>query len=444
MAELGHRLRKTAEELERQIRNLKAVAEVDSWDSKAGKEFRGKAKGSVKKLEAALARYDTAADALGTKVAEVGGGYQDKLDAKPTNYASDLNRAQEIADAALRDAKDAEERKSAAQRSLDGLSDKEKSDQRDLKERRDAAGDEISAAREKIQQAQEIRDNAAKRASEAIEAVINNDSLKDSFWDKFDDWVDTIGSFAETWATYFGVAALAVGWIPIIGQALAGVLGALATIATLVSSLATVIQVIRGDKGLKDLAFTVLGLATMGVGKAFAKVAGKFAQRAIHQMDKAAVARTPAQVKRAVKGINKASGAEAKFNVQSLKNKLGTYKLEPGEGWKSMKEVFTEPFSKAWGDNLSALSKWDNYKAAGRKITIRGDGNFVLGTGRSASAADPGIASQLKDIKFASQGLDNYAAVNKLSREATVLSFAGTGVTSVGMALDSNLNPLLE
>ncbi|WP_326754168.1 hypothetical protein OHB56_24490 [Streptomyces sp. NBC_01635] len=36
VAALGQQLRRTAEELDRQIKNLRAVAEVDAWDSKAG------------------------------------------------------------------------------------------------------------------------------------------------------------------------------------------------------------------------------------------------------------------------------------------------------------------------------------------------------------------------------------------------------------------------
>ncbi|GGW33396.1 hypothetical protein AB0E64_22500 [Streptomyces caelestis] len=445
IATLGRQLRKTAEELERQIRNLKAVSEVDSWDSKAGNEFRAKAKGNVKKLEAALKRYDTAADALGTRVTEMDGGYQAKLHAKPTDYASDLNRAQEIADAALKDAKDAEERKGAAERSLDSLSEKDKGDKKKLEEQRDTAGDEISAAREKIAQAKEIRDNAAKRASDAIESVISDDSLKDGFWDKLDKWVDVIGTWAEEWATYFGVAALAVGWIPVIGQALAGVLGAAATILTLISTVATIIQVIRGDKGLKDLAFTVLGLAMMGVGKAFAKIAGKYAQQAIRSMDKARAAKTPNQRRRAEKAINKAAGSTVRTFKEDFKNKLGAFKLEPGEWRKSMIEPFTEPFSKVWVDNFKTLKPFaGNYQGAWRQTVVRGDGNALLGAGRSFSLADPGVASDLKEIKFASQGLDSLGSVNRISRNATGLSLVGAGVTSVGMALDSNLNPLLN
>ncbi|MFF4566000.1 hypothetical protein [Streptomyces sp. NPDC001435] len=420
--------------MERQIRNLKAVSEVDSWDSKAGKEFREKAKGSVKKLEAALKRYDAAADSLGTTVTEAGGSYQDKLHAKPTNYASDLNRAQEIADAALKDAKDADERKGAAQRSLDGLSGKDKGGKSKLEDQRDAAGDEIDAAREKISRAKDIRDSAAKRASEAIDAVISHDSLKDGFWDKFDDWVDSIGEWTGRIATWLGVASLVVGWIPVIGQALAGVLGSLAMILTLVSTLMTVIQFARGDAGWTDLAFAALGFAMMGVGKGFSKIAGRFGKGALGNLGRAGVARTARQVSRASKNLNKLSGKR--------------FALGKGDVWKSIKEPFVEPFSKAsWSQNLKALKPGSgNYRSAWNELSARGGGNAFKGLPKSFSMADPGVASDLKSVKMGTAALGsqfNPDALNKISKTATRMSLVGTGITLGGLGLDSNLNPLL-
>ncbi|MEV0218472.1 hypothetical protein [Streptomyces sp. NPDC050704] len=449
MAALGRQLRKTAEELGRQIRNLKAVAEVEAWDSEAGKEFREKAKGNVKKLEAAFKRYDTAADAIGVEVTEVGGSYQDKLHARPKNYASDLNRAQEIADGALKEAKVADERKGAAQRSLDGLTEKQKDDKKKIEEKRDAAGDEIQAARAKISEAERIRNEAAKRARESIDDVISNDSLKDGFWDKFDHWVDEIGTWTGRIATWLGVASLLVGWIPIIGQALAGVLGSMAMLLTLVSTLATIIQFARGDKGWMDLGMSVVGFLMMGVGKAFSKMAGKYAKTALGRLGKVTGSATSKEYGRSVKKMNKLAAGPIKWQrgefVKSLKGRLQNAKLEKGDGWKSLKEPFTEPFSGgAWGDNLRTLGSRGSYGDAWRTVVTRGDGNAALGVGRSVSAADAGVASQLKDIKFTTQGLNSSEAVNRISRTATGISLAGAGVTAGGMALDSNLNPLLE
>ncbi|MER5384217.1 hypothetical protein ABT040_28745 [Streptomyces sp. NPDC002688] len=437
MAALGRQLRKTAEELDRQIRNLKAVVDVDAWDNKSGKEFREKAKGNVKKLEAAFKRYDTAATAIGSEVVEVGGGYQDKLHAGSRNYASDLNRAQEIADAALKDAQDADERKGAAQRSLDGLSDKGKKkedadkDRQDLEDRREAAGGEIDAAREKINAAKKIRDDAAKRARESIDAVISHDSLKDGFWDTL---VADIADWASGIATVCGILSLVVGWIPVIGQALAGVLGAIAMIATLVNFACTLVQVLRGNADWMDLGIAALGFLMMGVGKGFSKIAGKFAKGALGKLGRAGAARTVRQMSRANKNLRRLSGK--------------SFKLGKGDVWKSLKEPFIEPFSKSsWSQNLKILKPGSgNFGLAKNELSARGGGSAVKGLGKSFSIADPGVASDLKSVKLGTSALGGQFdanSLNKISRTATRLAVVGGGITLGGLGLDDNINPLL-
>lgn len=440
MAALGRQLRKTAEELDRQIRNLKAVADVDAWDSKAGKEFREKAKGNVRKLEAAFKRYDTAATAIGSEVVETGGGYQDKLHASPRDYASDLNRAQEIADAALKDAQDADERKGAAQRSLDGLpdkgkdrADKAKDDKarKDLEDQRDSAGDEIAAAREKITAARKIRDDAAKRARDSIDAVIHHDSLKDGFWDTLVKDIADVTSLIATWC---GILSLVVGWIPVIGQALAGVLGAIAMIATLVNFAATFVQVLQGNAEWMDLGLAALGFLMMGVGKGFSKIAGKFAKGALGKLGKAGTARTVRQVSRVNKNLRRLSGK--------------SFKLGKGDVWRSLKEPFTEPFSgSSWSNNLKVLKPGSgNWAGARNELFARGGGNLFKGLGKSLSIADPGVASDLKSIKLGTSALGGQFdanSLNKISRTATRLGLVGSGITLGGLGLDGNLDPLL-
>ncbi|GAA3087667.1 hypothetical protein ACFQ0X_19520 [Streptomyces rectiviolaceus] len=438
VANLGKKLRKTADELEKQIKNIKAVSEVEAWDSKAGKEFREKAQGNVKKLEAAFKRYDTAADAFGSEVTEVGGRFDDKLHAKPKNYASDLNRAQEMADLALKEAQDADERKSASQKSLDGLSDDKskkdgkdsKDDKKKLEEARDSAGDDVEAARQKIDQAKKVRDDAAKRARDAIEDVIADDSLKDGFWESL---VDDIKSVTELISTVCGILSLVVGWIPVIGQALAGVLGAIAMIATLITTICTIIQVFQGNADWMDVGLAAVGFLLMGVGKAFSKVAGKFAKTALSKMGRAGKARTTKQITRANKNLRKLSGKK--------------FKLEQGDGWKSLKEPFTEPFSKAaWGKNLKTLKPGEgNFAAARNELAERGGGSAFKGIGKSFSMADPGVASDLKSIKSGAAGLGNFDvnAVSQISKTATRLGVTGAGITLAGLGLDGNLNPLV-
>ncbi|GAA1929619.1 hypothetical protein GCM10009837_64100 [Streptomyces durmitorensis] len=439
VANLGKKLRKTADELERQIKNIKAVSDVEAWDSKAGKEFREKAQGNVKKLEAAFKRYDTAADAFGSEVTEVGGRFDDKLHAKPKNYASDLNRAQEMADLALKEAQDADERKSTNQKSLDALSDKggkgkddkdAKDDKKKLEEARDTAGDEIEAARQKIEQAKKVRDDAAKRARDSIEDVIADDSLKDGFWESL---VDDIKSVTELISTVCGILSLVVGWIPVIGQALAGVLGAIAMIATLITTICTIIQVFQGNADWMDVGLAAVGFLLMGVGKAFSKVAGKFAKTALGKMNRAGNAKTVRQVNRATKNMRRLSGKK--------------FKLEKGEGWKSLKEPFTEPFSKAaWGKNLGTLKPGSgNFAAARNELAERGGGSAFKGIGKSFSMADPGVASNLQSIKSSAARLGNLDAnaVNQISKTASRMSVVGAGITLGGLGLDGNLNPLV-
>ncbi|MFD5648899.1 hypothetical protein [Streptomyces sp. NPDC127039] len=437
MASLGKQLRKTADELERQVRNLKAVAEVDAWDSKAGKEFREKASGNVKKLEAAFKRYDTAATAIGTRVEEVGGTHQDKVTASPRNYASDLNRAQEIADAALKEAKDADERKSASQKSLDNLSGKDggqdatDKDRKDLEAKRKAAGDEIDAAREKINDAKRIRDDAAKRARESMDAVINHDSLKDGFWETLVDDIATITSWV---ATVCGILSLLVGWIPVIGQALAGVLGAIAMIATLINFVATLVQVAQGNADWMDVGMAALGFLMMGVGKGFSKIAGKFAKGTLGRLGKAGAARTARQVSRANKNLRRAAYKDMK--------------LGKGDVLKSLKEPFTEPFSKAaWAKNLKTLKPGGgNWSAAKNELSLRGDGSVLKGLPKSFSMADPGVASDLKSIKMGTAALGSQfdaAAVNQISKAASRLSVVGAGITLGGLSLDGNLQKMV-
>lgn len=437
LASLGKTLRKTADELERQIKNLKAVAEVDAWDSKAGKEFREKTRGNVKKLEAAFKRYDTAATAIGSAVVEVGGGYEDKLHAGPRDYASDLHRAQEIADAALKDAQDAEERKGAAQKSLDGLSGKGRDredidkDRKDYEAKRDAAQAEIEAAREKIDQARKIRDDAAKRAADSVDAIINHDSLKDGFWDTL---VKDIADVTSWVATVCGILSLVVGWIPVIGQALAGVLGAIAMIATLINFVATFVEVLQGNAEWMDLGMAALGFLMMGVGKGFSKIAGKFAKGALGRLGRAGVARTARQVNRAEKNLRQIS--EKRFE------------LGAGDVWNSLKEPFTEPFSKGvWSDNLKALKPGNgNYNQAWNELRTRGGGSALKGIPKSFSMADPGVASDLKSVKLGTAALGGQFdanALNRISRTASRMSVVGAGITLGGLGLDGNLDPLL-
>ncbi|MEU9899379.1 WXG100 family type VII secretion target [Streptomyces phaeochromogenes] len=425
LEQLGKELRKTADELDRQLGHIKSVVKVESWDSDAGKEFRGKVKESRGRLEAALKRYETVADAIGDSIIDYGAGYEANATASPRNYATDLNRAQKIADVALREARDAEERKGAAAKSIDQLTGKdEKKSKKELEEKRDAADGDVEAARTKLEEAKGIRDQAAKVARDAIDDVISSDSLKDGFWDEFGDVVSFIADLTENIAKWAGIASLLVGWIPVIGQALAGLLGAISMVATLVNVLCTAIQVVMGDASWTELGWAAVGFLAMGVGKAFSKVAGRFVKSAVKRMDLAGkAANTSKAARRQGKQFNK------------LANKKDT--LEKGDVLKSLREVFTEPFTKAaWKDGFKALKTPSGYRDAKNTVTIRGEGSLPLGAARSFSLADAGVASQLKEIKGMSGALSQFPGANKIASKATVMSGVGSAITVGGLFID--------
>lgn len=429
VASLGKKLRKTAEELERQVRNLKAVSEVDSWDADAGREFRKKAEGCLGKLKAARKRYETAADALGDKVVEVGGGYQDKVHGPMTNYASDLNRAQEIAEEARRQAQAAEQDGNVARSKV--ANEEDDSKKRRFEDQQSAADDALKAAREKLEEAKRIRDSAAKRAREAIDDVISNDSLKDGFWDSL---LDDIAEVMGVIATVAGVLSLLVGWIPVIGQALAGVLGTIALLASLVGFLCTTILYLRGQKDLMDLGEAALGFMMIGVGKAFSKIAGKYAGAVLKRLNGMKSSKTP--------GV----GAAFKRNRQKL-NKLGgqglmkTLSMSRRDFGKTFASPFVDLFTKSgWKStigNVKTVFNSGNWQAAGRGISANG------GIHKSISAVDAEVAASLKSIKPMADSFPDVSGLKGVKLKVNVLTGVGYLMTAGNLWLDENTRPTI-
>ncbi|CAM5251523.1 hypothetical protein SALBM135S_09096 [Streptomyces alboniger] len=430
LEQLGRKLRRTANELERQVRHLKAASEVESWDSDAGKEFREKAKKCRGRLEAAHKRYATVADAVGDRIVDHGSDYASNASAQPGNYATELLRAQRIAEAARQEAQDAEAEKSAAKKGLDGLSGKSskdddgggkgKSSKENLEDRAEAAGKSMEAARVKLRKAQRIRDEAARKARNAIDDVISDDSLKDGFWDDFADFVDSVANWTEEISKWAGLAALAVGWIPVVGQGLAGLLGAVSILATLVNIACTAIQVGMGDKSWTALAKAAVGLLMMGAGKALSKVSGRYAKGLLDRMRLAKGGKgTPRQLKRNRHKFNRDAGV-----IRGL---------EKGDISKSIREPVTELFKGAtWKEAFTG-----GFREAGRVMKERGNGSFFKGAGKSMTLADPSAASALNEVKHLGKDLGQLGFdVNKMSRGATLLSVAGSGVTAGGLFID--------
>ncbi|WP_461083449.1 putative T7SS-secreted protein [Streptomyces deserti] len=268
VARLGRELRKTAEAIRKQADEIKALASVKEWKSKTAEEFRKEAEEAEGKLRKAFKRYDVAADALGEKVID---------GVCSSEYASELHRAQSMADKALRAARDAHDEHQASSSAIDKLpkdTADDDPDRKKLEKRQEAATSALERAKKDLEAAKDVRDAAAKRARDAIRHAIDHDGLKDGRWDRFKDWVhDNAGWIKETlevfgWiSTICGTLALAVGWIPVIGQALAGLLGSIALTFTLFSLIGHTLLALAGEGSWFDVATDVVGLVTMGIGR---------------------------------------------------------------------------------------------------------------------------------------------------------------------------------
>ncbi len=127
----------------------------------------------------------------------------------------------------------------------------------------------VAAQKQVVEQAVTDRDTAARTAIEAITSSTSNDGLNDSWWDdwgaKLTEWIATI---AEAIATIAGILALLVCWIPVIGQALAGVLLIVAAVAGIVAALANILLAATGEKSwgeaILSVVFAVLGCVGLG------------------------------------------------------------------------------------------------------------------------------------------------------------------------------------
>lgn len=337
VAKLGRDLRKTAEAIKKQANEIKALSSVKEWKSKAAEEFRKQAGEAEGKLRKAYSRYDAAADALGEKVVEGGGSKE---------YASELHRAQQMADKALRDAQDADGEQKSSSGAIDKLpkdTPDDDPDRKKLEKRQEAATSALERAKKDLQAAKDVRDAAAKRARDAIRHAIDHDGLKDSRWDKFKDWVhDNAGWINDVlnvlgWvATVCGTLALFVGWIPIVGQALAGILGSIAMVATVLSLVGHVMLALAGEGSWFDVALDVVGLATMGIGRG-AMAGGKGAMQAAKSAARSAAFRQT--MERVTAKAGSAAFKRAEQQAWKLANRMSGGALRGKAGAKALADA---------------------------------------------------------------------------------------------------------
>lgn len=423
VAGLGRDLRKTAEAIKKQADEIKALSSVEAWKSKAAEEFRSQAEEAEGKLRKAFKRYDVAADALGEKV--VDGGCS-------TEYASELHRAQRMADKALRDAKEAHAEQTSSGSAIDKLPKGTADDdpeRKKLEKRHEAASSAMERAKKDLEAAKDVRDAAAKRARDAIRHAIDHDGLKDGRWDKFKDWVhDNAGWIKEAvevlgWiSTVCGALALAVGWIPIIGQALAGVLGAIALTAALFSLIGHTVLALAGEGSWFDVATDVIGLATLGIGRG-AMAGAKGAMEGAKSMARSAA------FKKAMEGVTAKAGSAA-YNkaVNAAWKKANQLSGGALRGKAGAEAVATAP--KGWNPGGGRLAEAFSPKAIGKEWVDGFKGVADLRPSNLAQLRN-GDVWRGADFKIGDSGLDT------LSRNIDEIAPQVRNVDEVAAAMDT-------
>ncbi len=224
VARLGKKLRAMADEIDRQARNIKALSSVDGWNSEAGRAFHETAGDTAGRLKKAYDRYDEASAALGTKV----------IDGESEEYASELHRAQRLADKGLREYRDAEADYKAADKVLEPLNGKvltgdDAVTHSKQQKKHDDAAQLMLEAEKKIMRAKTIRDEAARRAARRIKNVIHHDGVHDP--GGIMDWIADHADWFSAAATVLAVVALGAA-IVFSGGLLAPVIAGLASVAS--------------------------------------------------------------------------------------------------------------------------------------------------------------------------------------------------------------------
>ena len=261
-----------AEEITRQTANLTRLATVEGWDAEAGRTFADSAGELSGQLGKAHGRYATTAGAL-------------------RGYAPELRHAQSVADAALAEAKQAQVSVNA-NRPPDyppagSPTAAQVSAERQRQYAYDDGVDALRAAQRKLTDATDHRDEHAGRAARTIRDSIDQDGLKDSWWDEFTNWVSehadllrAIARIAELVATILSVIALVVAFIPVLNF-LTPVLLGLAALASAIALVCTTLLALAGEASWTDVGLALLSVAAVGLSGTAVRLAarsGRFAR----------------------------------------------------------------------------------------------------------------------------------------------------------------------
>lgn len=178
---------------------------------------------------------------------------------------------------------------------------------------RDDADAALAAARRKLQAATADRDRAASQAAGIVRDAMKADGLKDSWWKNFTaaiaPYCEIISKIAGIIASVAGILALALCWVPVLGE----VLGLVAAIATGVKLLADLGLVADGKGSWADVGWDAFALATFGAGRVLSVAARSVgtSSRAVARIESTRVLRNLSRAQRVAGGLPRQAGPTA-------------------------------------------------------------------------------------------------------------------------------------
>lgn len=243
IAKLATDLTGTADSLRTQNQRLRSVKSDTFWKGEAAQAFDTFKEKLPPLLDKVIERYTRVGGAL-------------------ASYHPQVRDAQQLATRALQDYQAAKGAQQTAQTNAQNkqmLETQARAQHRDVvwngpqpEQQMARAQDRMQAAVREMTQAMEHRDQAAQTCSAKIRSAIDDDLKNESWWKKalksFGKWaldgLEKLAPLLRKVGGYLGIAALALGWVPVVGE----ILGAAALVVSAAALVADGVLYAAGRK----------------------------------------------------------------------------------------------------------------------------------------------------------------------------------------------------
>lgn len=384
--------------LENTWTTLDKLSRIDGWRGEAAEEFATHAQGGLESIGKARDKYGMAAKALST-------------------YANDVDAARSVSNQALREAEEAEARRSANKTSLlTGVTEptpEQIAAENDRLRRQKLAVHDLNSAVTKLKNALDDLEDDAKRCARGIRNA--SDSYKDGWFDDFKGWVRDHADLIKQIVEVLEWVAIAVAAIALLVAIVAsgGALAALLAIvgaglaAALLAAHASMMAAGVDGVSWGDIAFDLVSLASFGAGR----ILGKMTKVAYEGAKAGTIAQAAAR-------------AESSL-AQNVKNALKiSNPRNPLRIWAS---------NQVANANAAARSGVEAALKVEPKVTAR-----ILALGKD----DAVRLAQLKQLSRLSHSDDVGALISKSANLTTANVIRGAGDLSI--ALDDLVNKVFD